>query len=276
MLAATPIGNLGDASQRLVAALGAADIVAAEDTRRARDLARGLGATISGRLLSLHEHNERDRCDELVAAAIGGATVLVISDAGMPAISDPGFRLVEAAVAAGVAVTSLPGPSAVLAALAVSGLPTDRFAFEGFLPRKAGERAQRLTRLTAEERTLVFFEAPHRLAATLAAMDAAWGERRASVSRELTKKFEETMRGSLGTLAAWASAGVKGEIVICVEGRAAGAASWDEVVAEARSRVASGERAKDVSRDLAAASGLPQREIYAAVVASKGTDATLA
>ena len=180
VLAATPIGNLADASARLIEALGTADIVAAEDTRRTLDLARGLGVTIAGRLVALHDHNERARADGLVAEAADGATVLLVTDAGMPTVSDPGFRVVQAAVEAGVLVTVLPGPSAPLAALAVSGLPTDRFAFEGFLPRKAGERSRALAALASEQRTLIFFEAPHRLAESLAAMATAFGADRAA------------------------------------------------------------------------------------------------
>src|SRR6188768_3198867 len=204
VLAATPIGNLADASPRLVEALASADVVAAEDTRRALDLARGLGVTIAGRLVALHDHNERERANGLVADAAGGALVLLVSDAGMPTVSDPGFRVVQAAAAAGVPVTVLPGPSAVLAALAVSALATDRFVFEGFLPRKGGERDRALVALSREPRTLVFFEAPHRLAESLAAMARAFGDsREASVSRERTKTVEETRRGTLAELAQW-------------------------------------------------------------------------
>ncbi|MGC4174504.1 16S rRNA (cytidine(1402)-2'-O)-methyltransferase [Demequina sp.] len=273
VVAGTPIGNLGDASDRLRDALSAADIVAAEDTRRTLDLARGLGITIGGRLVALHDHNERSRADAVVAEAAGGAFVLLVSDAGMPTVSDPGFRVVEAAVAAGVEVTVLPGPSAVLAALAVSGLPTDRFTFEGFLPRKAGERSRALTALASEPRTLIFFEAPHRLAESLDAMVAAFGAgRRAAVSRELTKTFEETKRGTLADLAAWAADGVKGEIVVCVAGATPTALSLDDALAEAVGRVKTGERAKEVAADLAPLAGVPARELYAAIVAAKGRE----
>ena len=273
VLAGTPIGNLADASDRLKDALATADVVAAEDTRRTLDLARGLGVTIGGRLMALHDHNERSRADAVVADALGGAFVLLVSDAGMPTVSDPGFRVVEAAAAAGVPVTVLPGPSAVLAALAVSALPTDRFAFEGFLPRKAGERSRALAALANEERTLVFFEAPHRLAESLVDMATAFGpQRSASVSRELTKTFEETRRGPLAELAEWAAAGVKGEIVVCVAGATPAALDLEDAVAEAVGRVKAGERAKDVAADLAPLAGVSSRELYAAIVAAKGRE----
>lgn len=271
ILAATPIGNVGDASARLIAALSTADLVAAEDTRRLRDLARRLGVTVAGDVLSLNDHNERDRAPDLVARADAGATVLVVSDAGMPTVSDPGFRVVAAAAEAGVAVTVLPGPSAALAALAVSGLATDRFCFEGFLPRKAGERSAALAALAAETRTLVFFEAPHRLAATLAAMVEAFGsDRPASVSRELTKTYEETRRGGLAALAAWAqSSAPKGEIVVVVAGAHRAGVPVSALVSEALDRASSGERLKDVVRDIAEAAGVSSRELYAAAIAAR-------
>jgi 16S rRNA (cytidine1402-2'-O)-methyltransferase len=272
VLAGTPIGNALDASPRLIAALAQAEVIAAEDTRRLRDLARRLDVTISGSVVALHDHNEQDRAADLAARAVAGATVLLVSDAGMPTVSDPGFRLVEAAVAAGVEVTVIPGPSAVLAALAVAGLPTDRFCFEGFLPRKDGERRAALAALTMEPRTMVFFEAPHRLTATLEAMVLAWGEsRRASVSRELTKIYEETRRGGLGELAQWARAEQpRGEIVVTVAGRPPSAPALESLVDEALARVAAGERAKDAVADLAEASGTPRRTLYAAVLAARG------
>jgi 16S rRNA (cytidine1402-2'-O)-methyltransferase len=273
VLAATPIGNLADASARLVEALASADVVAAEDTRRTLDLARGLGVTIAGRLVALHDHNERAKADGLVAEAAAGAVVLVVTDAGMPTVSDPGFRVVQAAVAAEVFVTVLPGPSAVLAALAVSGLATDRFAFEGFLPRKAGERDRALLGLASEPRTLVFFEAPHRLGESLGAMARAFGDtRQAAVSRELTKTFEETRRGTLAELAAWAAPGTRGEIVVCVAGADTAALSFADAVAEGVGRARLGERAKDVASDLAPLAGVPARELYGAIVAAKGRE----
>jgi 16S rRNA (cytidine1402-2'-O)-methyltransferase len=271
ILAATPIGNVGDASARLLAALGTADLVAAEDTRRLRDLAGRLGVTVGGEVISLNDHNERDRALDLVARAAAGATVLVVSDAGMPTVSDPGFRVVAAAAEAGVVVTVLPGPSAALAALAVSGLATDRFCFEGFPPRKAGERSAALAALAAEARTLVFFEAPHRLVATLAAMVDAFGaERLASVSRELTKTYEETRRGTLADLAAWAeSAAPKGEIVVVVAGAPTVATPLSVLVAEALDRASSGERLKDAVKDLSEAAGVSSRELYAATLEAR-------
>ncbi|WP_062077951.1 16S rRNA (cytidine(1402)-2'-O)-methyltransferase [Demequina globuliformis] len=270
-LAATPIGNVGDASARLRAALTEADVIAAEDTRRLKDLARRLDLSVSAEVIALHDHNERDRAGDLVQRAVGGQWVVVVSDAGMPTVSDPGFRVVEAAVAAGVVVDVLPGPSAVLTALALSGLPTDRFCFEGFLPRKEGERARALAGLAAEQRTMVFFEAPHRLAATLRAMVEAWGgEREAAVSRELTKTYEETRRGPLVELAEWAVAGEpRGEIVVTVAGRSAQAPTLEALVSEALARVAAGERAKDAVADLATTSGVPRRDLYAAVLAAR-------
>ncbi|MDT0167032.1 16S rRNA (cytidine(1402)-2'-O)-methyltransferase, partial [Actinotalea sp. AC32] len=206
VLAATPIGDPEDASPRLRRLLAEADVVAAEDTRRLSGLVQRLGVRTAGRVVSHHEHNEAARVDELLDVVRGGGTVLVVSDAGMPTVSDPGFTLVRAAVAAGLPVTAAPGPSAVLTALAVSGLPTDRFCFEGFLPRKAGDRRRALEALAREERTTVYFEAPHRLAETLAAMSEVLGAARpAAVCRELTKTYEEVVRAPLAELAAWAA-----------------------------------------------------------------------
>ena len=271
ILAATPIGNVGDASARLIAALETADVIAAEDTRRLRDLAGRLGVRIAGDVISLNDHNERDRAPGLVARAAAGATVLVVSDAGMPTVSDPGFRVVATAAEAGVTVTVLPGPSAALAALAVSGLATDRFCFEGFPPRKAGERGEALEALATESRTMIFFEAPHRLAATLAAMAEAFGaDRPASVSRELTKTYEETHRGSLADLAAWAvSAEPKGEIVVVVAGAPRPATSFSVLVSEALARASSGERLKDAVKDISEAAGVSSRDLYAAALEAR-------
>jgi 16S rRNA (cytidine1402-2'-O)-methyltransferase len=219
-LAGTPIGNLKDASESLREALASAEVIAAEDTRRARNLLSGLGISTQATLVSYFDGNEAARAQELLRKLRDGASVLVISDAGMPTISDPGYRLVTAAVAEGIEVNVVPGPSAVLVALALSGLPTDRFCFEGFLPRKTTERARRLASLADEERTMVFFESPHRLEDFLTAAIAAFGPgRQASVSRELTKVFEETRRGTLAELAQWASEGVRGEVTVCVAGR---------------------------------------------------------
>ncbi len=271
VLAATPIGSPDDASPRLRALLESADVVAAEDTRRLAALADRLGVRPRGKVLSHHEHNEGDRVEGLLAVVRAGGTVLVVSDAGMPTISDPGFELVRAAVAAGLEVTVAPGPSAVLAALAVSGLPTDRFAFDGYLPRRAGDRRRALDALATEARTMVFFEAPHRLAATLEAMVAALGaDRPAAICRELTKTHEETIRGSLAELAAWAQGEVRGEIVVVVGGAPARQAPLAELVPEVLARADAGERLKDVVGEVADAGGVPKRELYAAALEARG------
>lgn len=269
LLAATPIGNLGDASQRLREALAAADVIAAEDTRHTRQLLTLLGVETGAELVALHEHNERDRAAALVARA-EHEEVLLVSDAGMPTVSDPGFRVVQLAAELGVEVSAIPGPSAVITALAVSGLPTDRFAFEGFAPRKAGEKARALAALAEERRTLVFFEAPSRIADTLAAAAEAFGaERPAAVCRELTKLHEEVRRGGLGELAAWAADGVRGEIVLVVGGAPEAAASPEAALAEVQRRVTGGERLKDATREVAAETGLSARELYAAALAAR-------
>lgn len=271
VLAATPIGNLGDASRRLVETLSNATVVAAEDTRTAIHLMRALGIENRPRLIALHEHNERAKAAEVVELA-RDEDVVVLTDAGMPAISDPGFPLVEAAAAAGVTVTALPGPSAVLMALAVSGLPTDRFSFEGFPTRKAGERRRLFASLAGEQRTMVFFESPHRLADTLADMAAGFGDdRRGVVCRELTKLYEEVRRGSLTELATWAADGVKGEICIVVEGSSG---SGDEVSLEGgvrlvQERVAAGSRMKEAAAAVADATGLSKRDLYEGALAAR-------
>ncbi|WBU37978.1 16S rRNA (cytidine(1402)-2'-O)-methyltransferase [Homoserinibacter sp. YIM 151385] len=260
ILAATPIGNLGDASRRLVEALEGAEAVAAEDTRIAVKLMRGLGIENRPRLIALHEHNERERSAELVELA-READLLVLTDAGMPAVSDPGYELVRAAVAAEVTVTALPGPSAVVTALALSGLPTDRFCFEGFLPRRG--RAAVLGALAAETRTLVFFESPHRIGDSLRALAEAFGpERRAAVCRELTKLHEEVARGTLAELAARFAEGARGEIALVVEGAPARAADEGAAVEEVLALAASGERLKDAAARVAAATGLSKRDLY--------------
>ena len=276
VLAGTPIGDTGDAPARLATELVAADLVAAEDTRRLRRLTTALGVTVPGRIVSYHEHNEAARTPDLVEALVGGARVLLVTDAGMPSVSDPGYRLVRAAVDAGVRVTAVPGPSAVLTALAVSGLPVDRFCFEGFLPRKAGERAARLAAVADDQRTLVFFEAPHRLAITLAAMATAFGPtREAAVCRELTKTYEEIRRGPLAELVAWAEPGVRGEITIVVGGAPAPGTGPDgpPAPAELADRVArreeAGETRKEAIAAVAAAAGLPKRTVFDAVVAAR-------
>jgi 16S rRNA (cytidine1402-2'-O)-methyltransferase len=270
VLAATPIGDPRDAAPRLAEELATADVVAAEDTRRLRRLLSDLGVATTGAVVSYHEHNEASRTPEIVERLLAGQRVLVVTDAGMPSVSDPGYRLVAAAVESGVRVTCVPGPSAVLMALAVSGLPVDRFCFDGFLPRKPGERARVLAEVADERRTLVFFEAPHRLAETLAAMRDAFGaDRRAAVCRELTKTYEEVRRGTLAELAVWASEGVKGEITVVVAGAERAVPSLEDAVAGIRQRVDAGERLKDVAADVAARTGLSKKALYDASLAAR-------
>lgn len=260
ILAATPIGNLGDASRRLVEALGNAEVIASEDTRVTIHLMRALGIENRPRLIPLHEHNEVAKAAEIVELA-RDADVLVLTDAGMPAISDPGFSLVTAAAAAGVTVTALPGPSAVITALAVSGLPTDRFTFEGFLPRKG--RLAYFRALVREPRTMVFFESPNRLAAALADLATAFGaDRRVVVCRELTKLYEEVKRGTAAELAGWAAAGVKGEICIVVEGGGVQEVDLSTGIVQVQSLVASGSRLKEAAAEVAEATGLSRRDLY--------------
>jgi 16S rRNA (cytidine1402-2'-O)-methyltransferase len=269
VLAATPIGQAADAPPRLVAELAGADLIAAEDTRRLARLAADLGVEVKGRVTSYFEGNEAARTPGLVERLVAGDRVVLVTDAGMPSVSDPGYRLVAAAVEAGVTVTAVPGPSAVLTALAVSGLPVDRFCFEGFLPRKAGERARRLHSLAGEERTLVFFEAPHRTAAALAAMaDAFGGDRPGAVCRELTKTHEEVRRGGLGDLASWAGAGVRGEVTIVVSGAVTTttvATDPDSLRAAVAAEEDAGTTRKDAIRTIATRAGLPKRTVYDAV-----------
>ncbi len=270
MLAATPIGDAGDASARLRDLLSTAEVVAAEDTRRLHGLAQRLGLEIAGRVVSHHEHNEAGRVAELLEVVRGGGTVAVVSDAGMPTVSDPGLPLVRAAVEAGLPVTALPGPSAVLTALAVSGLPTDRFCFEGFLPRKPGQRASLLAGLAAERRTMVFFEAPHRLAATLEAMATAFGgDRSAAVCRELTKTYEEIVRAPLDELVAWAASEPRGEICVVVGGAPPVQAVAADLVPEVLARADAGERLKDAVSAVAESTGVAKRDLYAAALAAR-------
>ena len=273
LLAATPLGDPGDASARLLAALASADVIAAEDTRRLRNLASALGVTVTGRVVSHYDAVEAARAPVLVDAVREGQTVLVVTDAGMPSVSDPGFRLVSACVAAGLPVSCLPGPSAVTTALVLSGLPCERFCFEGFAPRRSGERRRWLTALATEPRTAVFFESPRRLAATLAdAVEVLGADRPAAVCRELTKTYEEVVRGPLAELAEWAADGeVRGEITVVLAGQvgpAPGAATLEELVARVRERVAGGERLKDAVSEVAAGTEYPKRELYAAAVAA--------
>ena len=271
VLGATPIGNLSDASPRLREMMATADIIAAEDTRNFHHLAHALGIKITAKVMSLHEHNEAHKLSEVIDLAAQGATILVVSDAGMPAVSDPGYPLVAAALSAGIRVTAVPGPSAVLTALSLSGLPTGRFTFEGFLPRKAGERRKRLESLLAEERTMVFFEAPHRLGDFLEAAVEAFGEnRQAAVARELTKKFEEVRRDSLGALKQWAEDGVRGEIVVVIHGaEEAEPATVDELLPKVAALVEQGTRMKQAVAEVAEKFGVKKRDLYEAVLSER-------
>lgn len=270
MLAATPLGNPADASDRLRRALESVAVIAAEDTRRVRRLCADLGVQPGGRIVSFFEANETQRVPSFLEALGDGDDVLVVTDAGMPSISDPGYRLVAAAIEAGIAVTVLPGPSAVLAALAVSGLPVDRFTFEGFLPRRAAERRRTLAELADERRTMVFFEAPHRLGASLADMAESLGEaRQAAVCRELTKTYEEVRRGTVAELAAWAAAGVRGEITVVVAGAEPRSASPVDYAHEVAAREEAGQPRKDAIADVAREHRAPKREVFDAVVAAK-------
>src|SRR5512135_2887102 len=278
VVAAAPIGNVADTPPRLADELARADVVAAEDTRRLRRLLAALGLPTPPRVVSYFEGNEGRRTEELVAVLRDGARVLLVSDAGTPGVSDPGYRLVSAAIDAGVPVTVVPGPSAVTAALVVSGLAVDRWCFEGFLPRRRAERARRLAELAGERRTMVFFEAPHRLAQTLAAMVDTFGPDRAgAVCRELTKTHEEVVRGPLADLARWAAGGVRGETTVVVAGAGAGGgggaglgdADPGELAARVAEREAAGETRKAAIAAVAAAAGLPKRAVYDAVLAAR-------
>jgi len=263
VLAATPIGDSADASPRLRAELGGADVIAAEDTRRLRRLLDRLDVVARGRIVSYFEGNEAARTPELLAALAEGARVVVVSDAGMPSVSDPGYRLVAAAIEQGVAVTAVPGPSAVLTALAVSGLPVDRFCFEGFLPRKGGERTRRLTDLAAEPRTMVFFEAPHRTADSLAAMAEVFGtERPAAVCRELTKTYEEIVRGPLSQLVEWAAAPVRGEVTLVVGGQPLMLTDLAGAVGQVLSLTGAGTKLKPAVAEVAGRTGLAKNLLY--------------
>ena len=272
LLAGTPLGRAQDASLRLREALAGAPVIAAEDTRRLRRLCADLEVTPNGRIVSFYDANETVRVPQLLDELRAGRDVLVVTDAGMPSVSDPGYRLVSAAVEAGIEVTTLPGPSAVTAAVAVSGLPVDRFCFEGFLPRKAGERARAVEALAGEPRTIVFFEAPHRVAATLGELAKAFGaDRSAAVCRELTKTHEEVRRGSLGELAAWAADGVLGEITLVVGGAPVVApdVSDAELASDVARREAAGQPRKEAISAVAQQRGVPKRTVFDAVVSGK-------
>ena len=271
VLAGTPIGDVGDAPPGLARELAGADVIAAEDTRRLHRLLSSLGVRATGRVVSYFEGNEDARTADLIGTLTAGNRVVLVTDAGMPSVSDPGYRLVDAAVRAGVRVTAVPGPSAVLTALAVSGLPVDRFSFEGFPPRRSGERNRWLAALSEDRRTMIFFESRHRLAATLSAMSDAFGDqRRAAVCRELTKTHEEVRRGGLGELAAWAAeAGPLGEITVVVAGaEAAPVPTVEQAALVVAERVADGASRRDAIAEVARELGLPKREVYAAVVGS--------
>ena len=268
LLVATPIGDVRDASPRVIAALEGADIIAAEDTRRALALASRLGIKLGGRLIALHDHNEAEKAASIVEAARGGACVVFVSDAGMPTVSDPGFRLACAAIDAGVPLSVLPGPSAPLVALALSGLPSDRFAFEGFLPRKDGEATRYLQDLATDPHTLIFFESPRRAAATLTRMaEVLGGDRRAALCRELTKDYEEVRRGTLGELAEGAD-NILGEVTIVVAGYERSARAEDHVGA-VLALAAEGMRLKDAAAEVAAATGARKNDLYKAALAAK-------
>jgi 16S rRNA (cytidine1402-2'-O)-methyltransferase len=270
ILAATPLGNPGDASPRLKSAIESAAIIAAEDSRRFHRLCADIEVTFTARVLSFFEGNEEERSHELLAELKSGTTVLVVSDAGMPTISDPGFRLMRDAIAQGVEVSVIPGPSAVTMAVALSGLPTDRFSFEGFPPRTAGARLATFEKLRFEERTMVFFEAPHRLVDSLADCVHVFGaERQGAICREMTKRYEETIRGTLAQLATWSSSNeVLGEITIVIAGASTDAASLTaaEMVARVREFEAAGMDRKAAIATVADEFGIAKRLVYAAVV----------
>lgn len=271
ILAATPIGNLGDASPRLCEALRSADVIAAEDTRKALNLIQGLGLQTSARIVSYFDAVESERVPQLLAALEAGQTVVVISDAGMPTVSDPGYRIAHAAAAAGHAMTVLPGPSAVTTALALSGLASDRFSFEGFLSRKSGEREKQLQELASERRTMVFFEAPHRVAETTAAMAAAFGEQRpAALCREISKTYEEVIRATIGEIAARCESEVRGEITLVVEGATAVAEATDaDLVGAVNALTASGVDRKAAIAEVAVRYAVPKRRVFDVMVADK-------
>ncbi|TKJ29129.1 16S rRNA (cytidine(1402)-2'-O)-methyltransferase [Blastococcus sp. CCUG 61487] len=272
VLGGAPLGRPGDASPRLRDAMRTADVLAVEDTRRLHRLAADLEVTFAGRVVTFHESVEQARLPGLLDALSAGATILLLTDAGMPSVSDPGYTLVRAAIDAGIEVTSVPGPSAVTTALAVSGLPVDRWCFEGFLPRKGGERRARFAALADERRTMVFFESPHRLADALTDAAGVLGaDRPAAVCRELTKTYEEIRRGPLGELAAWAADGVKGEITLVVAGAPERAVELSpaELAAEVAAEEAAGATRKDAIREVVQRTGLPRRVVYDAVVAAK-------
>ncbi|MEV4415094.1 16S rRNA (cytidine(1402)-2'-O)-methyltransferase [Catellatospora sp. NPDC049609] len=262
VLCGAPLGNPADASERLRQVLAEADVVAAEDTRRLLRLAKDLGVTVGGRIVSYFEGNEERRTPDLVEAMREGQRVALVTDGGMPSVSDPGYRLVAAALAAGLPVTCAPGPSAVTTALALSGLPCDRFCFEGFLPRKGGERRARLAALATEERTLVLFESTHRIAETLTDLVAAFGpDRPAALCRELTKTYEEVRRATLAELAELTE--LRGELTLVIAGAAPTPRPTDaQLTAEIEAHVAAGMSRRDAATTVAQTHALPKRDIY--------------
>ena len=267
VLAGAPIGDIESVSPALRTALSQADVIAAEDTRRFLDLLRRMGLEVTGRVVSYFEGNEAFRTPGLLQELQEGRRVVVVTDAGMPSVSDPGYRLVRAAVEAGIRVTAVPGPSAVLTALAVSGLPVDRVCFEGFLPRKSGERRRRFAELAEERRTMVFFEAPHRLADFLTDAAAVLGaDRPAAVCRELTKTYEEVVRGPLADLAGWAVEGARGEITVVVQGAAAPVVDEAAAVERVRTLHEHGMRLKDAAKQVATETGLGGNDLYRAAL----------
>jgi 16S rRNA (cytidine1402-2'-O)-methyltransferase len=272
ILAATPIGNLADASPRLIEAMVQSKFIAAEDTRSLLKLANSLGVKLNARLFSLHEHNEGDRLKQILEIA-QDEQVLVVSDAGMPTVSDPGFLLVRAAVEAEIEVTVIPGPSAVLSALAVSGLPTDRFTFEGFLPRKQGERRKIFAALARETRTMVFFESPHRILESLEdAVLELGANRSATVSRELTKKFEHTERGTLSELVSWAQEEPKGEMVLVIAGAEVAEVQVSDLVDQVLALLSDGAKLKEAVAEIAGAAGASKSDLYQLVLERRKTD----
>lgn len=270
ILAATPIGSSDDASQKLRDVLTTADLIAAEDTRRFLKLTKRLGIEPAARVVSYFEGNEASRTGELVQAVADGQRVVLVTDAGMPSVSDPGYRVVSACIDEGLRVTAVPGPSAVLTALAVSGLPVDRFCFEGFLPRKTGERRRRLASMAGEERTMVFFEAPHRLGQFLTdAAEALGSDRRGAICRELTKPYEEIIRGPLTELAQWAQGEVRGEVTVVISGAEPVAATADDALALVRQAMAGGAKLSAAVAEVAQITGVNRKELYAAALADK-------
>ena len=270
ILAATPLGNPADASARLKSAIADATIIAAEDSRRFHRLCSDIEVTFTARVVSFFEGNEDERTQELLTELESGSHVLVVSDAGMPTISDPGFRLMREAIARGLEVSVIPGPSAVTMAVALSGLPTDRFTFEGFPPRTAGARLATFEKLRHEERTMVFFEAPHRLGDSLSDAQSVFGtNRRAAICREMTKRYEETIRGDLAQLSTWADTNeVLGEITLVIEGATFDSATLtaDQMVARVREFEAAGMDRKGAIASVATEFAIAKRLVYAAVV----------